>query len=99
MNYSELSSTQKRVVDEMIKINPRLSIQSTITRVEIEDCWVEMQKRRALGGPKIGYPMWLVKGEKVSRGVYKWPNPNLSLQDSDSEFYDELEQWGIRFTK
>jgi hypothetical protein len=100
MNYTDLSSTQKRVVDEMIKINPLLATHSTITRVEVEDCWFEMQRRRALGGPKIGYPSWLLKGEKVSRGVYKWPSPNSNFSsDFDVEFYKELEQWGIRFTK
>jgi hypothetical protein len=78
MNYSDLTKTQKRCIDAFVSIRPELATQETITRPEIEDLFKTLFDARANGGEKIGYPMWLVKGEKTERGVYKFPAPSLS---------------------
>lgn len=78
MNYSDLTKTQKRCIDAFVGIRPELATQETITRPEIEDLFKTLFDARATGGEKIGYPMWLVKGEKTGRGVYKFPAPGLS---------------------
>jgi len=78
MNYSDLTKTQKRCIDAFVSIRPELATQETITRPEIEDLFKTLFDARANGGEKIGYPMWLVKGEKTGRGVYKFPAPSLS---------------------
>lgn len=78
LNYSDLNKTQKRMVDAFIARRPELANASTITRVEIEDLWYAMYAERANGGPKMGYPGWLVKGEKVARGAYPFPAPNVT---------------------
>ena len=77
MNYTDLNKTQKRCIDAFITIRPALASQYSITRTEVETVFAELYSKRATGGEKIGYPMWLVKGEKVSRGHYKFPAPNL----------------------
>lgn len=78
MNYSSLTKTQKRCIDAFVKIRPDLATQETISRAEIEMLFNTLYDARADGGEKIGYPMWLVKGEKVGRGEYKFPAPGLA---------------------
>lgn len=78
MNYSNLSKAQKRCVDAFVRIKPELADSPTITRTEVEVLFKKLYDARAKGGEKIGYPMWLVKGEKTSRGVYKFPAPGLA---------------------
>ena len=75
MHYSELTDAQKRCVDEFIKYRPELATATSITRPEIEEIWKVLLDRRKSGGVVFGYPMWLVKGPKVSRGVYVFPAP------------------------
>jgi len=77
MNYTNLTKIQKRCIDAFIKIRPALASQYSITRSEVEELFNELLSKRDTGGEKIGYPMWLVKGDKVSRGHYKFPAPNL----------------------
>lgn len=77
MNYSDLNKTQKRCIDAFIELNPKLESQATITRTEVEQLFFKLHADRANGGSKIGYPMWLVKGDKISRGVYQFPAPKL----------------------
>lgn len=109
MNYANLSKTQKRVIDAFIKLRPELTNASTITRSEVEDLFFQLMARRADGGEKIGYPMWLVKGPKVGRGVYIFPAPNVDNTNAiavvtkravvttkeDEEFMAELRDAGI----
>lgn len=78
MNYSELNKTQKRVIDAFITLRPELADATTITRPEVEELFFKLFAERANGGPKIGYPMWLVKGDRTSRGVYLFPAPNVT---------------------
>lgn len=75
MNYTKLSKVQKRCVDAFIKIRPELETAVSITRTDVETIFAILLKNRETGGEKIGYPMWLVKGEKVGRGEYKFPAP------------------------
>lgn len=78
MNYTKLTKVQKRCIDAFVKLRPELASIETITRPEIEELFFKLHADRGNGGEKIGYPMWLVKGEKVSRGVYKFPAPSLA---------------------
>lgn len=106
MNYCDLTKGQRRCVDAFIAINPDLALASSISRAMVEDTWNITLKNRDAGGPKFAYPMWLVKGPKVSRGVYQWPSPNIvhtavqlhteEMSAEDKEFYDELRAHGIQ---
>lgn len=109
MNYADLNKTQKRVIDAFIRLKPELADSTTITRTEVEDLFAKLMVERQNGGEKMGYPMWLVKGLKVSRGVYAFPAPNVtsnSIIDAiakrtaqttveDEEFLAELREAGI----
>jgi len=110
MNYTDLSPVQKRVVDAFIVIRPELANANSITRTEVEELYFKLKELRATGGDKIGYPMWLVKGEKLGRGAYVFPAPNVTNEDIvsvvarrltkdanpvDQEFIDELREAGV----
>ena len=109
MNYVNLNKTQQRVIDAFITLRPELANTPTITRTEVEALFFQLKDLRDSGGEKIGYPMWLVKGPKVSRGVYVFPAPNVNNEDAiaavasrvaqvskeDQEFLAELKEAGI----
>lgn len=82
MNYSKLTNTQKRCIDAFVKIRPELASAETISRADIEEIFWILHAEREHGGEKIGYPMWLVKGEKVGRGSYKFPAPELASKST-----------------
>lgn len=109
MNYADLNKTQKRIVDAFIRLRPELADATSITRPEVEELFFKLMDERETGGEKMGYPMWLVKGPKVARGVYVFPAPNVtndSVIDAiakrtakttaeDEEFLAELREAGI----
>ena len=110
MNYSTLTKTQRACIDAFVKLDPSLASAPSISRKHIEKLFWELHADRANGGEKIGYPMWLVKGEKVGRGEYKFPAPELkanysasskpSVQSTpsskeDEEFFAELAEEGV----
>lgn len=81
MNYASLNKTQRRCIDAFIKLDPSLENTPVISRKQVEELWKTLYESRKTGGEKIGYPMWLVKGKKQSRGVYYFPCPGLSAQE------------------
>ena len=109
MNYANLNKTQKRIVDAFIRLRPELASTGAITRPEVEELFFKLYDERAETGEKIGYPMWLVKGPKVSRGVYVFPAPNVTndsvidaiasrvanSSQEDQDFIAELREAGI----
>lgn len=78
MNYSDLTKAQKICIDAFIKLRPQLATANTITRPEIEEMFFELKDNRSTSGVKIGYPMWMVRQPKVSRGVYPFPGPSAT---------------------
>ena len=113
MNYSQLTKTQKRCIDAFVQVRPELESAESISRKDIEEIFWILHAKRETGGESIGYPMWLVKGEKVGRGVYKFPAPKLaaavpaknavkpvkkSSSEEDKEFFTELAEHGIMET-
>lgn len=109
MNYANLNKTQKRVIDAFVKLRPALANASTITRVEVEELFLELKAARANGGEKYGWPTWLAKQGTVSRGTYIFPGPNVTNDNAisavakrvaqttkeDEEFLAELKEAGI----
>lgn len=109
MNYSTLTKTQRTCIDAFVKLDPSLASAPSISRKHIEKLFWELHAERINGGEKIGYPMWLVKGEKVGRGEYRFPAPELkagsfkpSVQSTpsksskeDEEFFAELAEEGV----
>ena len=75
MRYSELTKSQKLCIDEFIKFRPELATAKSISRQEVEEIWKALYELRDSGGAFFGYPMWLIRGPKVSRGLYVFPSP------------------------
>ena len=113
MNYSQLTKTQKRCIDAFVQVRPELESAESISRKDIEEIFWILHAKRETGGESIGYPMWLVKGEKVGRGLYKFPAPKLAtavvvkstakpvektMSQEDKEFFTELAEHGIMET-
>ena len=84
MNYAKLTKVQKRCIDAFVQLRPELATAESISRKDIEELFWKLHEARASGGEKIGYPMWLVKGEKVGRGMYKFPAPALAAESESS---------------
>lgn len=84
MNYSDLSKAQKRAVDFYVELDPSLKTATTISRTKVEELFF---KCREIHG-KFGYPNWIVKGQKVSRGVYVWPAPEATAQATKKPVID-----------
>lgn len=95
MKYTYLTPTQKRIVDAMIEVSPALAYRDVITRVEVEQCWEVILANRKPDEKKIGYPSFITKGEKLGRGVYRFPGSKVV--DTD-DFYEELGEWGVAIT-
>ena len=79
MNYTDLNKTQRRCIDAFIKLHPHLASKISITRPEVEEIFFTLLAERANGGPKIGYPTWLTKYDRIARGVYDFPSPDAKF--------------------
>lgn len=107
MKYSTLTKIQKRCVDAFIEKRPHLRTANSITRKEIVEIFDELYAERSNGGPKIGFPVWIVKGKILARGSYEFPGPEAKedstgkttpvsySSEEDQEFFQELEENGI----
>lgn len=107
MMYSELTNIQRRCVDVFVDRRPHLRTANTITRKEIVEIFNELYEARSVTAPKIGFPVWIVKGNILSRGVYEFPGPEAKeasagktsqtsySSEEDREFFQELEENGI----
>ena len=78
LKYSDLSETQKRAVDAFVAEMPELATANSIARTTIEDLYWKLHAKRATSGVKIGFPGWLVRTEKLGRGVYPFPGPKAT---------------------
>ena len=91
MNYTNLTKTQRRCIDAFVELQPSLATSPSISRKTVEELWNTLFEARQNGGEKIGYPMWLVKGKKVARGVYEFPAPQLSASSKKAKSAPKVE--------
>lgn len=96
MNYAKLTKVQKRCIDAFVRLRPELETAESISRADVEELFEILYVEREHGGEKIGYPMWLVKGEKVGRGQYKFPAPSSAetSETSTSAIEDKASKSG-----
>lgn len=88
LKFSQLTFTQQRFIEAFLTLKPEVRTNGLATLKECSDAYYEIKKTRAAGGPKIGYPNWLFKKNKESRGLYRIPIPTKTeLQ----EYYDEVD--------
>ena len=76
LKFETLSRAQKRFVIAVIEHSPQYKADPVITLKECAAIYYELrEKREGKKGEKIGYPNWLFKANKISRGNYKLPVP------------------------
>jgi len=75
LKFSDLSMAQKKCVVALIEAQPSLKKNSNISLKEVVAITQDLAKKRSAGAPKIGYPNWLFKSNKLERGLYQLPVP------------------------
>jgi hypothetical protein len=75
LKFSDLSMSQKKAIVAIVNHTPSLKTQGTVTLKEIITITQDLAAKRSEGAPKIGYPNWLFKENKVERGLYQLPVP------------------------
>jgi hypothetical protein len=75
LKFADLSLSQKKCVVALIEAQPSLKKLGKISLKEVVTITQDLATKRASGAPKIGYPNWLFKSNKVERGLYQLPVP------------------------
>ena len=75
LKFADLSLSQKKCVIALIEAQPSLKKNGKISLKEVVTITQDLATKRASGAPKIGYPNWLFKSNKVERGLYQLPVP------------------------
>jgi hypothetical protein len=77
LKFASLSTSQKKCVVALIEADPTIKERAgKITLKEVVAITQDLAAKRDSGAPKIGYPNWLFKSNKVERGLYQLPLPN-----------------------
>jgi len=87
--YNDLSPAQKRWVELVEMFCQDKIVEGKITHKglkEIHQFFVE--KRREDRRYKISWPIWLIMGNQVGRGVYQFPAPEI--ENDLEELVDEV---------
>lgn len=102
LTYQDLTNSQKRWVHLVMTHFPNVGTEITYTEFKEIDFF--LKSRRELDvSCKISKPLWLVTNNKLSRGVYSFPAPNIVppvlpvsiLSEEESVYQMELEKLGI----
>ena len=75
LKFADLSMAQKKCVVALIEAQPSLKKNSKISLKEVVSITQGLAAKRDSGAPKIGYPNWLFKSNKLERGLYQLPVP------------------------
>jgi hypothetical protein len=78
LKFVDLSMAQKKCVVALIEAQPSLKKTGKISLKEVVAITQDLASKRTAGAPKIGYPNWLFKTNKVERGLYQLPVPTDS---------------------
>lgn len=97
LKFSDLSNSQKKCIVALLEASPSLKTQGTITLKEVVAITQDLATKRDAGAPKIGYPNWLFKHNKVERGLYQLPMP--SEQDLVDFAQGSIKQPKVKATK
>jgi hypothetical protein len=76
LKFSNLTLAQKRFIVAVIEHDESIKQTKSITLKQCGEVYDALRaERQGAKGEKIGYPNWLFKANKVSRGVYGVPVP------------------------
>jgi hypothetical protein len=85
LKFADLSFSQKKFVVSVVENFPEFKKDSNITLKQVVEITQDWAKNRANGAPKVGYPNWMFKANKLDKGVYQLPVPT----DAELEAYAE----------
>jgi hypothetical protein len=97
LKFNTLSNSQKKCIIALIEANPALKTTGQITLKEVVSITQDLAAKRTAGAPKIGYPNWLFKYNKIERGVYQLPLP--TEQDLSDYAQGSVKQPKVKVSK
>lgn len=89
LKYTDLTKSQKRFVDAVVREFPAVAAAGKVTRKELEYVYWELNAKREAGGEKVGFPNWLTAKNKVDRGVFALPLPEAETKAVAKSILDE----------
>lgn len=91
LKFASLSTSQKKCVVALMEADANIVKNAgKISLKEVVAITQELASKRDSGAPKIGYPNWLFKNNKLERGLYQLPLPNeLELSQYAKEIADK----------
>ena len=91
LTWNSLTKSQKRWVEHVSKVLPECLSKGYITATQCYDSFKELEKQRVSGTPKIGYPNWLFKLNKIKRGIYLFPAEGVTVQKASQSLIGKAE--------
>ena len=88
LNFADLSFSQKKFVVSVLENHPQYKESGKITLKEVGEITQDWAKKRSEGAPKVGYPNWMFKANKLEKGLYQLPLPS---EDELSAYADEAD--------
>ena len=95
LTWNSLTKSQKRWVEHVLKVLPDCSTKGYITATQCYDSFKQLEKQRVSGTPKIGYPNWLFKFNKIKRGYYLFPAEGVTVQKASQSIVGNTETISI----
>jgi hypothetical protein len=90
LKFADLSFSQKKFVVAVIEHHPEFKTNTQMTLKQVGEITQAWAKERANGAPKVGYPNWMFKANKIEKGLYQLPVPSDSeLSDYQTEAEDK----------
>lgn len=82
--YNDLSPAEKKWVNMVIHTHPEIT--DKITFSELKSIHSELfEKRKEHTMWKVSFPNWLIKNNKIGRGIYKFPHSNAKEEVDTSK--------------
>jgi hypothetical protein len=75
LKFASLTLAQKKCVVAYIEHSPSIKKTGRVTLKDLNVIYHEIAAKRDSGGVKVGFPNWLLKDNKLERGVYQLPVP------------------------
>ena len=101
IEFAQLTVAQQRWVTMVQHFLPEVYVRGSITHKELIMAHAKfMEMRETDKKYKVGWPIWLIMNNATSRGVYKIPSSDPTVEEkSDSPFSEgyekDLKEWGI----
>jgi hypothetical protein len=104
LNYTDLSPAKQKYIDLVELFFPDIKTRGVITFQEMNDIHAFFVKKREENKKyKCSMPIWLITSNAMSRGVYKFPASDVTIEQDtsgltelDLQYHAELARYGIK---